>query len=204
MRKHLNSFQLLFLISSLITFCFSCTPEMDKQALKEELDKAVFDQSIVADSAKYLQLSEEITRNLDTILKFRDERTFVEETDKNGKSYKKHSLNYSYDFYYNWDISGNNKLMQDVDFKNMPEHLINKMETVIFDLGKKKINGFTINRDGQIIFYLKESKNGDFTTIHHLYWDTKSKPLKNDFYSKEKVLTSNLTYRIFTDQYMGW
>lgn len=187
----------------LFGFYLSCTPEMDRQALKEELDKAEFDKSIIADSTKYLQLSKEIAKNLDTIFKFRDERAFVDVTDQNGKSYRKHSSNYSYDFFYNWDTSGN-KFIQDVDFKNIPDHLINKLEAAIINLGKEKISGFTINRDSQILFYLKESQNGDFRTIHHLNWDTKSSQLKNDFYSKEKALTPNLTYRIYTDQYMGW
>ncbi|WP_406825903.1 hypothetical protein [Pedobacter sp. KACC 23697] len=172
---------LIITLTFLIVIIASCKNET-KQI--EILQQTHFDQDVINDLTAYKKLNDLVVEHMDTIIKFR-----------------KAQLNHSEEieeFTFLHDNSKENSFIQkDINFDNVPEFILPKLDSAFYAIKKGKITGYSINRNGMIEMSVghsfDEKHNSDI--YQSLVWNApENLPLKST--AKDTILDDEWRYII--------
>jgi len=118
----------------LISATLSCKNRSQQIDLVQQ---ANFDQDIIADLPAYKNLNDLIIKHMDTIINFRSAQLDHPEDIE------------SFDFLHD-DEKENHFIQKDINFSNMPEFILPKLDSAFYAIKKGKISGFSITPQGMI------------------------------------------------------
>lgn len=134
---------LVFIFIFLISATLSCTNRSQQIDLVQQ---ASFDQAIIADLPAYKNLNDLIVEHMDTIINFRKAQLNpTEEVEK-------------FDFLHD-NEKENNFIHKDINFNNMPEFILPKLDSAFSAINKGKISGFSLTLNGMIDMAVEHTYN---------------------------------------------
>ncbi|WP_293790497.1 hypothetical protein [uncultured Pedobacter sp.] len=168
---------LTFLVA-IIASCKSKTKQI------EIMQQTNFDQAVINDLAAYKKLNNLIVEHLDTIINFR-------------KAQVNHSEEIDEFTFLHDDEKENHFIQQEINFNNVPEFILPKLDSAFYAIKKGKITGFSINRNGMIDMSVghrfDEKNNSDI--YESLVWNApENLPLKST--AKDTLIDDEWRYII--------
>lgn len=176
-------------------FLGSSEPTMNEK--KDIFKTVVFDKEIIADFAKYDSLAQLLLSNLDSIIKYKNERNEVIVIDNNKETHEFRDEN-CYVFF-----PGNDRY----HITKIPAYLSIRVDS-LWNLVKQPQVQICKEREPSAILIRKEcrSKGNRILECHFLYWKLKTFDNNDSFdFVKDTLLSKDCVYRIgIATEYSGW
>jgi hypothetical protein len=172
---------LIITLTFLVIIIASCK---NKTKQIEILQQTNFDQAVINDLTAYKKLNDLLVEHMDTIINFRKAQVdHPEEIEE---------------FAFLHDNEKENSFIQkDINFDNVPEFILPKLDSAFYAIKKGKITGYSINRNGMIEMSVAhnfdEKNNSDI--YESLVWNApENLPLKPT--AKDTLLNDECRYII--------
>ena len=179
------------MLSTLVSCNMSLEPDIISEKEKKlELEKAQFDNTIIANFEKYKELNAFLQTNLNAIITYRfsNHKVILVHGKSNGQDSVYLGDEECYAFY---DSHPNE------EFLDVPDNLKSKVSQLLSLIGKDNILLYEVCKNGKISITVKQvdKKNGLYI-LHSLIWNIETEKKFQDNETKDSTIDNNCIYRI--------
>jgi len=167
---------------TILVFGFASCKSKTKQI--EIMQQANFDQAVINDLTAYKKLNNLVVEHMDTIINFR-------------KAQVDHPEEIEEFAFLHDDEKENHFIQKEINFNNVPEFILPKLDSAFYAIKRGKITGFSINRNGMIEMSVGHSfdEKNNYDIYESLVWNApENLPLKST--AKDTLINDGWRYII--------